>query len=235
MRRVFEWRASVAAEPIIHPFGEAAFLVQLGETTQVHGLDAALRADPLPAVVATVPGLESLLIEFDPLDGDAGRLAAAIGERVRGLASSAPAVRHRSIPVAYGGASGPDLDEVARLTGLTPDAVVAAHTGTELTVLIDGFAPGFAYLGGLPSALDVPRLGTPRTRTPAGSVAIAGPMSGIYPADLPGGWRVIGRTTVTLFDPRREPPAYLAPGDLVRFEAVSLEEMERSSGPAADW
>jgi KipI family sensor histidine kinase inhibitor len=100
-------------------------------------------------------------------------------------------------------------------------------------VLIDGFAPGFAYLGELP--FDVPRLATPRTRTPAGSVALAGHMSGIYPAELPGGWRVIGRTSVALFDPRRDPPAYLAPGDVLRFQPVTSEELERSAGPAADW
>jgi KipI family sensor histidine kinase inhibitor len=225
----------VAAEPIVRRFGEAAILVELRETSRVHALDAALRVDPLPAVTATVPGIETLLIEFDPLAAGADGLAEAIGERLGDLQPSMRSGRHRSIPVVYGAEGGPDLDEVARLTGLSPDAVVAAHTGTELVVLIDGFAPGFAYLGGLPAELAVPRLDTPRTRTPAGSVAIAGEMSGIYPADLPGGWRVIGRTSVSLFDPRREPPAYLAPGDGVRFEAVTQEELERRAGPADDW
>jgi KipI family sensor histidine kinase inhibitor len=225
----------VAAEPNIRRFGEAAFLVELGETARVHALDAALRADPPPSVTATVPGIETLLIEFDPLAGHGDRLVTMIGERLAALRTSAHAGRNRSIPVAYGGEHGPDLDEVARLARLSPDAVMAAHSGAELVVLIDGFAPGFAYLGDLPDTLAVPRLDTPRTRTPAGSVAVAGRMSGIYPADLPGGWRVIGRTSVTLFDPRREPPAYLAPGDRVRFEAVAPHELEKRAGPADDW
>ncbi|MGH2418244.1 MAG: 5-oxoprolinase subunit B family protein, partial [Candidatus Limnocylindria bacterium] len=113
---------------------------------------------------------------------------------------------------------GPDLAEVADLTGLAPSDVIARHAGTELRVLFCGFAPGFAYLGELPPVLHVGRLSTPRTRTPAGSVAIAGSMTGIYPADLPGGWRVIGRTEVGMFDPRQDPPALLLPGDRVRFE-----------------
>ena len=113
---------------------------------------------------------------------------------------------------------GRDLADVAARTGMTTDDVVELHTGSELSVLFCGFAPGFAYLGDLSPRLRVDRLATPRTRTPAGSVAIAGRMSGIYPADLPGGWRVIGRTDVTLFDPRRDPPVTLLPGDRVRFE-----------------
>ena len=120
--------------------------------------------------------------------------------------------RLRAIPVVYGGEEGPDLPDVAALTGLTDAEVVERHSATELRVLFDGFAPGFAYLGELPVELRVARLDTPRTRTPAGSVGIAGPMSGVYPATLPGGWRIIGRTPVTLFDPRRDPPAYLLPG-----------------------
>ncbi len=107
---------------------------------------------------------------------------------------------------------------MAELTGLTASEVVARHASAELRVLFCGFAPGFAYLGDLPAELRVDRLATPRTRTPAGSVAIAGSMSGIYPADLPGGWRVIGRTEVTLFDPSSDHPALLEPGDRVRFE-----------------
>jgi len=102
-------------------------------------------------------------------------------------------------------------------------------------VLFGGFAPGFAYIGGLPESWPIPRLPTPRTRTPAGSVALADGMTGIYPAELPGGWRIIGRTPATLFDPRREPPVYLEPGDRVRFEPITLEEWDRRPGPPADW
>jgi KipI family sensor histidine kinase inhibitor len=125
--------------------------------------------------------------------------------------------REITVRVAYGGHDGPDLPEVARLCGISEEEVIARHLASDLRVLFLGFAPGFAYLGELPDELRVARLSNPRTRTRAGSVAIAGSMSGIYPADLPGGWRVIGRTDLALFDPRRDPPALLAPGDRVRF------------------
>jgi KipI family sensor histidine kinase inhibitor len=113
--------------------------------------------------------------------------------------------------------------------------VAERHAAAELEVLFDGFAPGFAYLGGLPDELHVPRLATPRTRTPAGSVAVADGMSGVYPADLPGGWRVIGRTPIRLFDPHRSGPAYLEPGDRVRFEPIDGADWSRRAGPPGDW
>jgi len=113
--------------------------------------------------------------------------------------------------------------------------VVELHAATELRVLFGGFAPGFSYLGEVADPLRVPRLATPRTRTPAGAVALADGMSGIYPAELPGGWRVIGRTPITLFDPDREPPAYLVPGDRVRFVPIDLASWDAHAGPAADW
>jgi KipI family sensor histidine kinase inhibitor len=129
--------------------------------------------------------------------------------------SAAP--REIVIPVVYGGADGPDLAEVARHAGMTADEVVAAHSGAAYDVFFLGFQPGFAYLGGLPPALATPRRDTPRVRVPAGSVGIGGAQTGIYPAASPGGWNLIGRTAVTLFDPHADAPALLAPGDRVRF------------------
>jgi KipI family sensor histidine kinase inhibitor len=199
---------------VISPFGEAAFLVELGSSDAAQALAASLRDDPLTGVVEAVPGLDSVMVEAD---GDPDPLVASIRKRVSTLDDAPLAGRSHVIPVHY---DGPDLEEVAVLTGLTPADVASRHAATELRVLFCGFAPGFAYLGHLPPELRVDRLATPRTHTPAGSVAIAGSMSGIYPADLPGGWRVIGRTTVNLFDPRRDPPALLAPGDRVRFEPI---------------
>ncbi len=128
-----------------------------------------------------------------------------------------PSRLHR-IPVRYGGEDGPDLAPVAEELGLSPAEVVALHTGSDLEVLFLGFAPGFAYLGELPDPLRVPRLATPRVRVPAGSVAIAGAMSAIYPHASPGGWRILGRTDTPLWDPAATPPARLRPGDKVRFE-----------------
>ena len=200
---------------MIRPFGEAALLVETASADLAQALAASLGADPPPGVIAAVPGLDSLLVELDPLTADADRVSASIERRLPGLRPLPPSGQLRVIPVVY---DGPDLEAVAGLTGLVAADVVARHVATEFRVLFCGFAPGFAYLGDLPPELRVERLATPRTRTPAGSVAIAGSMTGIYPADLPGGWRVIGRTEMVLFDPHRDPPALLLPGDRVRFE-----------------
>ena len=200
---------------MIRPFGEAGLLVELGSPERAQALAASLRAAPIRGVLEAVPGLETVLVELAQPGADPDALIASLEDRVDSLRVAPENGRAHVIPAVY---DGPDLADVATLAGLTTDEVVALHTSVELRVLFCGFAPGFAYLGDLPANLRVDRLETPRTRTPAGSVAIAGRMSGIYPADLPGGWRVIGRTDVTLFDPRRDPPVTLLPGDRVRFE-----------------
>lgn len=200
---------------MIRPFGETALLVELESADQAQALAASLRADPPAGMLGSVPGLASLLVELDPVSADPDLVTNILERRLRDPGAALPAGRLHTIPVHY---DGQDLAEVADLTGLSRSDVIARHARTELRVLFCGFAPGFAYLGELPPELRVERLSTPRTRTPGGSVAIAGSMSGIYPADLPGGWRVIGRTEVELFDPRRDPPALLLPGDRVRFE-----------------
>lgn len=200
---------------MIRPFGEAALLVELDSADRAQALAASFATDPVAGVIEVVPGLSSLLVEMDPLIADAASASSAIEARLGRLATESVPGRLHVIPVAYGG---PDLEDVADLAALSVPEVIALHGSVELRVLFCGFAPGFAYLGDLPAALHVDRLATPRTRTPAGSVAIAGSMSGIYPADLPGGWRVIGHTRAVLFDPHRQPPALLVPGDRVRFE-----------------
>lgn len=121
------------------------------------------------------------------------------------------------IPVAYGGEAGPDLNFVAQHCGVSPDEIVRQHASVEYRVAFVGFMPGFAYLSGLPSELAVPRRATPRKLVPAGSVAIAGGQTGVYPLDSPGGWQLIGRTTVRLFDSGRQQPSLLETGDIVRF------------------
>jgi KipI family sensor histidine kinase inhibitor len=203
---------------MIRSFGESALLVEVDSPGRAQALAASLRAEPPMGVLEAVPGMESVLVELDPLGSEPLAAIPALVERLAAVGSDVAVGRLHTIPVSYGGA---ELPEVAELAGMTPAEVVAIHSATELRVLFCGFAPGFAYLGELPPALRVDRLVTPRTRTPAGSVAIAGPMSGIYPAELPGGWRVIGHTDVTLFDPRRDPPALLLPGDRVRFTPVA--------------
>jgi KipI family sensor histidine kinase inhibitor len=220
---------------VIRAFGEAALLVESGSAERAQSLAAELHREPVPGVTASIPGLRSLLVELDPLTADVEAVREAVTSRLAQAAEAAVGERLRTIPVVYGGEMGPDVTDVAALTGLSESDVVERHVSAELRVLFDGFAPGFAYLGELPADLRVARLETPRTRTPAGSVGIAGPMSGIYPATLPGGWRVIGRTPVTLFDPRRDPPAYLMPGDRVRFERIDLEEWDGRAGVPSDW
>lgn len=203
---------------MIRPFGEAALLVELGSPDRAQALAASLRKERLPGVIETVPGLESLLVELDLNDLQAELAVAELERRIGTLEPVPASGRRHTICVDY---DGPDLEDVAAITGLSTREVVELHASLELRVLFCGFAPGFAYLGDLPPALNVPRLETPRTRTVAGSVAIAGAMSAVYPAELPGGWRVIGQAEVTLFDPADDPPALLLPGDRVRFEPIA--------------
>lgn len=216
-------------------FGESAILVEVAGPQEARQLDEALRRASPPWMRGTVPALSSVLVEFDPLRVDLTEVHAAIATARRAHRTASAAGRSRTIPVVYGGDHGPDLPDVARIVGRPAEEVVRLHATTALRVLFNGFAPGFAYLGDLPPELNVKRLATPRVRTPSGSVAIAGSMTGIYPADLPGGWRVVGRTPIALFDPRRDPPAYLVAGDTVRFERIAAADWDRYAGPQADW
>lgn len=158
-----------------------------------------------------------MLVELDGADELTIAAVARAALRAPLLASAG---REHRIPVAFGGAAGPDLEEVAELVGLAPEAVVETLVRARLTVAFLGFAPGFPYLVGLPRRLAVPRLATPRVHVPAGSVALADGWVGIYPRATPGGWRIVGHTAVALFDPAADPPARLAPGDRVQFVAT---------------
>ena len=175
-----------------------------------------------------VPSYRSVLVEYDP-----DRTTYAAVERLvrRSLTTAGipdgGASRTVTIPVTYGGAFGPDLDDVARHTGLTPDGVVAAHSGgPDYRVAFVGFSPGYAYLLGLPAGLAIPRLASPRARVPAGSVAIGGQQTGIYPQATPGGWRLIGRTPIPLFDAGRPPAALPRPGDRIAFRVIGADEYD---------
>jgi KipI family sensor histidine kinase inhibitor len=204
------------------PMGDAAILVELEDTGAVLALTAALHemtaGDPeLAAVGDIVPAARTLLLVATP-ETDLGALAGTVrrlAARLTTAAAPALAAEH-TIPVRY---DGPDLDEVARLTGLSAQEVVAAHTGTPWRVGFGGFAPGFAYLVDGDPRLAVSRRAEPRPSVPAGSVGLAGDYSGIYPRASPGGWRLIGTTDIVLWDAGRDRPALLEPGDIVRFEA----------------
>lgn len=198
--------------------GERGLLVEVEDLATVHRLHAALRELDPPGVVELVPAYRTVLIVADPGQAEALDDLAA---RLPGLElppAEAVAGETVEIPVRY---DGEDLPEVAGLTGLEPEEVVRRHTAPEYTVAFLGFSPGFPYLVGLDPALQVPRRDTPRTSIPAGSVGLAGNQTGIYPTATPGGWQLIGRTEVTLFDPARDPPALLAPGTRLRFTVAA--------------
>ncbi|MEU7746626.1 allophanate hydrolase subunit 1 [Nonomuraea sp. NPDC049158] len=214
---------------MIRVAGEHGLLVETGSLTVSHRLDAVLRAARPAGVVEVVPGPETVLVvapgadqgrlrsRLDELLGEALKSRApgeALESREPGEASSGAEPEVVVIPVVY---DGEDLDSVAELAGMSVDEVIARHAGRELVVGWLGFAPGFAYLTGLDPALHLPRLATPRTSVPAGSVAIAGPYSAIYPTASPGGWRLLGRTATRIWDVEADPPSLFRPGTRVRF------------------
>lgn len=193
-----------------------ALLVELDDLDQAVALYESLLSDPVRGVGVPVPGARTLLVPFRPSAVSASALAAELRARPldRRAASAARAVE---IPVLYDGA---DLAEAADLLGWSPEELVRRHTAAAWTVGFVGFAPGFAYLTSDDPELVVPRRASPRTRVPAGSVALAGPYSGVYPRESPGGWQLLGRTDAPVWDVTRERPALLLPGDEVRFTAV---------------
>ncbi len=193
-------------------YGDRAVLAELDDPALVPAVRAAAAA--LPGVIDAVAGACTVLAAFDP--GLTG-----VEEVRAGLARTeqrSPAAEHQQrsveLPVRYDGA---DLDDVAAEAGLSPDEVIALHSGGDYTVRFCGFSPGFGYLDGLDERLHLPRRAEPRTSVPAGSVGIAGEFTGVYPRATPGGWRLLGRTEATMWDVRRDPPALLAPGTRVRF------------------
>jgi allophanate hydrolase subunit 1 len=192
-------------------FSPDALLVECNDLTETLGLMATLRDDPLPWVEEVVPGARTLLVRVSRTPTPAQR------QRLLSLRASAPTPIGQvplRVVVDY---SGPDLADVAAFTGMTVDEVIRAHTNQIWTVGFCGFAPGFAYLRGESERLRVPRRASPRTRVPAGAVGLAGEWSGVYPREGPGGWQLIGRTELSLWDLQRDPPAVLRPGMTVRF------------------
>jgi inhibitor of KinA len=210
-------------EPEIVPLGDQAVLVRLGRDIsranhrRVTAALAALEAHRPEWVVDLVPAYASLLVLYQPLWASPEQVVSWLELMLPGAGGSTPEPRRVAIPVWYDPAVGPDLEDVARLVGLPIDEVVRRHSCREVLVYMLGFKPGFPYMGEVDEALEVPRLPSPRTRVPAGSVAIAGRQTGIYAVASPGGWRIIGRTPWRLFDPLRSEPFRLRAGDLVSF------------------
>jgi len=219
--------------PRLLPAGDSAIVVEYGDgidlslNARVRLLHRALGATRPAGVVETVPAYRSLLVHYDPIVLSRAAIERWIAETADHLPAESPAAcRTVEIPVVYGGVAGPDLADVAAHAGLELHEVADLHASVEYVVFMLGFMPGFPYLGGLPERLATPRLATPRTLVPAGSVGIAGAQTGIYPAESPGGWRLIGRTPVVLFDPSDSPPALLEAGDRVRFVPVATADYD---------
>jgi KipI family sensor histidine kinase inhibitor len=215
------------------PAGDRAIVASFGETISeelnaaVLGLDRSLKEDSITGVVETVPTYRSLLVYYDPTKLRYWRLERELAKRSRSLSSVASrSGRTIEIPVRYGGDYGEDLSDVARYCGLSEAEVIARHSGRDYRIYMLGFLPGFAYLGGMDLSLATPRLDMPRKAIPAGSVGIGGEQTGIYPLASPGGWRLIGRTPLKPYDPRREPPILYRPGDFIRFRSVDDDEFE---------
>jgi inhibitor of KinA len=228
---------SGAAAPRLLPAGDSGLLVRFEQEisparfAEVMAALAALDARRPPGVLDVVPAFASLLVLYDPLAIRWGEVRAyveaaleaalaAAGGSGASAPTSGPAARRVEIPVLYHPDVAPDLLPLAAEKGLSPEALVALHTAPEYRCHMLGFRPGFPFLGGLDPRLATPRLATPRPAVPAGSVAIGGPQTGVYPQAGPGGWRIVGRTPLRLFDPAGAAPFLLRPGDLVRFVPV---------------
>lgn len=229
----------------IDALGDCALLIRYGDRidgpVNAHALAAcaALQSAALPGVRDIAPAYASVCVHYDPCAwADSTdprlphlRLAERIGALLENVAAQ-PTVSARNmidVPVCYGGEFGPDLDAVAAHAGLSVTQVIDRHTAGQYCVAMLGFAPGFAYLLGLDTGLHTPRRANPRLRVPAGSIAIGGAQTGIYPRELPGGWNLIGRTPLTLFDTARATPALFVPGQRVRLRAIAVDEFHASA------
>jgi len=209
------------------PFGDSALLVKFGDeidlstNQRVQALDALLSANPHQGFIESVPAYATLLVIYDPLIVTHTQVSDWVRmEMERSLEGLSRKPRRIRVPVRYGGE---DLDFVALYHHMSTREVVRIHTSREYTVYMMGFTPGFAYLGKLDDAIATPRLATPRTRVEAGSVGIAGAQTGIYPIASPGGWRILGRTSLQLFDLAADPPFLFSPGDLVSFVSEGID------------
>jgi KipI family sensor histidine kinase inhibitor len=224
-------------DPVIRSLGDRALLIEFGEgidpavNAAALALAARIRAAAIPVIVDIVPAYASVAVHYYP--GACGRGAvradAWLRERLAPLfenldAHDGAGGREHTVPVCYGGEHGPDLAAMATHLRIDEREIIARHCAPSYRVAMIGFRPGFPYLLGLDPALSMPRLATPRTQVPAGSVGIGGAQTGIYPDVAPGGWQLIGRTPLRLFDPASATPARFGPGDNLRFVAIDAAE-----------
>ena len=215
------------------PFGDCGLLVEFGNTIdpetnrRVLNLDNALQEQPVEGAKEFVPTYRSLLIRYDQTRTTYEKLCSDINDLEQRIAEASNVNSNPArivIPVVYGGEFGQDLENVAKTHDLTAAEVVKLHSEKDYRVYMIGFVTGFPYLGEVDDRIVTPRLETPRLKVPAGSVGIAEKQTGIYPCEAPGGWRIIGKTPLRLFNYRKEPPAMLKPGDTVRFKPISGQQ-----------
>ena len=216
------------------PLGDAALTVEFGNkidpavNDMVIAFADLLRAQAWEGVIDIVPTYRSVTIHLDPHCLDVNKLSDKLLQLRRSTSPhTAPSGTKHTIPVLYGGESGPDLQDVASFGNLSIGEAIRLHSSVTYLVYMLGFLPGFPYLGSVPAPIAMPRLATPRNKVAAGSVGIAGRQTGIYPTATPGGWRLIGNTPATLYRPTKARPFLLSPGDLVRFEPITREEFNR--------
>jgi KipI family sensor histidine kinase inhibitor len=232
-----------AARARVLPCGDAALLVELsgdgdGLTARVLGLEQAVAGAALPGIVECVPGLTTLLVEYDPLLVDPDELAADLLALTASAAVHQPIGRRFELPVCFEAEHGPDLAATARSAGMPVADLVGLLCRAELSVALIGHLPGLPYLSRLPAVLDLPRRPSVRARVPAGSLGLAARMACVYPQQAPGGWHLVGRTPARLVDPEADPPIRLSPGDSVRLRAVdgatflALADLEAAGEPA---
>lgn len=224
----------------ILPFGDAALVVEFGDAIDravsawVLALDQRVGAAAIPGLVETVPSFRSLLVIFDPLTADIPAAADALEALLATpMDPHAETGRLWRLPCCYEPGVALDLASVAEALGMSADAVVERHAAVEHHVYMIGFLPGSPYLGDLPADLALPRRAEPRTRVPAGSVAIATGLTVVYPVESPGGWHILGRSPAPLFSVEDDPPALLSPGDKIRFEPVTTAELDQLTEAAA--
>jgi len=220
--------------PRIHIVGDRGLLVEYGDridpvvNKKVISMAIVLEHDALAGVVEIIPSYLSLLMIYDPSVTTASALQESLISLERRLTEiEFPPPKTVEIPVCYGGEFGPDIEFVAESNNLTVDDVIRLHSQPAYQIFMIGFSPGYPYLGGLPREIHTPRLKTPRTRVLGGSVGIANEQTGIYPVTSPGGWQLIGRTPLTLFNPERSNPFLYRAGDRIRFKPISPEEYSR--------
>lgn len=211
--------------------GDKAITVEFGDEIKeeinklVRSMSYAINNKNIKGIIEIIPTYRSISIQYNPLIISMKELVDKLKEIYINIDSiQLPSAKIIEIPTVYGGEYGPDIEFVAHHNNISTEEVIKLHTSVDYLIYMLGFTPGFTYLGGLPKEIETPRLKTPRTKIPAGSTGIAGKQTGIYPIESPGGWQLIGRTPLKLYDPKRNPPIILNAGDYLRF--ISIDEKE---------